>query len=186
MRWFCSAASSGDRLSALRTCCETGRRSRAAIGQHSLSVCLMLLLLRRVNGSTLIRLDYPAASEQRRREKGSGERRSGGRAEGRSWDAEACVLTVRCCSSGLVHSSYRLKGDGGVGRAAETWSGQRWKQRVHTWTMRHNDHINMRRKIKDVERHNAASEPAAATTHTAAPRVCWTRFPFLRILLSVS
>lgn len=23
---------------------------------------------------------------------------------------EACVLTVRCCSSGLVYSSYRLEG----------------------------------------------------------------------------
>lgn len=26
------------------------------------------------------------------------------------WDAEGCVLTVRCCSSELVYSSYRLKG----------------------------------------------------------------------------
>lgn len=28
-------------------------------------------------------------------------------------DAEGCVLTVRCCSSGLVYSSYRSKGGRG-------------------------------------------------------------------------
>lgn len=43
------------------------------------------------------------------------------------WDAEACVLTVRCCSSGLVRSSYRS-------------TGRRWDvgvtamERVHTHT----------------------------------------------------
>lgn len=42
----------------------------------------------------------------------------------------------------------QVEGGAGVGREAGTWAGQRWKQRVHTWTMRHNDHIDMRRKSK--------------------------------------
>ena len=71
------------------------------------SVNTVCLLLRRATTLSCICVDYAVA--QKERESEGGEEEDCG-ARRMVWDAEGCVLTVRCCSSGLVYSSYRLKG----------------------------------------------------------------------------
>lgn len=74
-------------------------------------------------------MNYAIASHDTERTKKEEEEKDCG-AERMVCDAEGCVLTVRCCSSGLVYSSYRLKGGRrDVGVVMETKS-------AHTWTMK--------------------------------------------------
>lgn len=65
---------------------------------------------------------------------GKREGRMHGGVEGMIPDAEGCVLTVRCWSSGLVKSSYGLKG----GRSDVGVTVMKTKS-ANTWTMRNTD-----------------------------------------------
>lgn len=91
------------------------------------------------------------------------------------WDAAGCVLTVRCCSSGLVYSSYGLKGgrrDVGV-TVMETKSAHADHEiqgyitgtacnRIRTWnSTESNKNIKWSRQIKPLRLHTAAQ----TTTH---------------------
>lgn len=58
--------------------------------------------------SALIFMDYRGFPEHRASESEGGQQLRGG--EGTVCDVEGCVLTVRCCSSGLVNATSRLTG----------------------------------------------------------------------------
>lgn len=61
---------------------------------------------------------------------------------------EGCVLTVRCCSSGLVNSTSRL-----TGRRRDVGVGDSDGSRVHTWTKRRGD-VSMRHD-KNMRKHRS-------------------------------
>lgn len=98
-------------------------------------------------GSILICMDYAVAfhgTESAREWR----RRRAFVVERMVWDAKGCVLTVRCCSSGLVHSSYRLKGgkrDVGVA-AMETKSAHTDNEIQGYISMQQNKNIRTRTK----------------------------------------
>lgn len=96
----------------------------SSICQHSLSAAAASY------GSILICMVYAVAFHDTERDRKKKDRRG----EDKMRCCGMCLLTVRCCSSGLVYSSYRLKG--GRRDVGVTVMGTK---SAHTWTMRYRD-----------------------------------------------
>lgn len=75
--------------------------TRFKIGSISTDVCWW-------SNFSLICMDSGEAFQSRERRSKGGDELWGG--ERMVWDVEGCILTVRCRSSGLIYSSYRLTG----------------------------------------------------------------------------